>query len=155
MGPLLSGLQLLRSLWLLGPTQHLHLWDLCDFTAIEIKCSFKWHKSLSLLASALPEGKLLGPLGWGLGHPPGSPFPQRGSLHALLPTKLATLIFEARRTLSSKQLTGAPESKYIYLFIQEVISLLQALSRASPKGLGGSPRDYSLTVADPGLWALE
>lgn len=63
-----------------------------------------------------------------------------------------TLILEPRRTFSSKQLTWAPGSKYMYVFIQEVIPLLQALSRASPIGMEELLSDYSLTVADPSFW---
>lgn len=92
---------------------------------------------------------------WSQVHQQSSPFSWWGIPSCTPPHKAnKTLIFQPRRTLSSKQLIWASESKYIYIFIQEVISLLQALSWVFPIGMEGLPCDYSFTVANPSLWAF-
>lgn len=93
--------------------------DLCDFTAFEIKCS--WKTSLRLLGSALPDGNLLRCLflclqggAWVTSRAHTYCSRDRFMHYPHKATK--TLILEPRGIFCSKQLTWAPGSKlYIYI----------------------------------------
>lgn len=98
-------------------------WPPCDFTAFEIKCSAKWQKSLRILWSALPDGKLLRCLPFCLQG--GARFINRAhrfhsgeSLPALLPTKLTKHWFfnPGAHYPASSWLGPQRANIYIYLF---------------------------------------
>lgn len=133
-------LKLGNLLWLqvhvdiLDPSQHLYFCDLCGFTAFEIKCSSKWQKTRRLLESALPmetpERCVSLPPRW-------------ISLHAPFHKVNKTLILEPRRTLSSKQLTWVPGSKYTYVYLSRK-SLLFCRPSAEPLPLRW--KDYHVII---------